>query len=66
MKVVSPSWTQSALQTPITLYAPMCIENPHIQTDIWTGIPTNQYLAKGQSFKHSPIGPRWYAPLLSC
>ena len=66
MKKVSPSWTQSALQTLATLYALLCTENPHIQTDIWTGIPPTHYLQKGQSFKHSPIGPRWYAPPLSC
>ena len=44
----------------------MCIENLHIQTDVWTGIPTTQYLLKGQSSKHSAIGPRWYAPPQIC
>ena len=58
MKEISPSWTQSALQTLTTLYTPLCIENPHIETDIWIGIPTTQYLQKGLSFKHAPIGPR--------
>ena len=64
MKEVFLSWTQSALQTLTTQYTPLCIENPHIQTDILTEIPTIQYLQKGQSFKHSPT--RWYAPPCSC
>ena len=66
MKEVSPSWTISALQTLSTLYTSLFIGNPHIQTNSWTGIPTTQYLQKGLSFKHLSIGPRWYAPPLSC
>ena len=46
MKVIFPSWTLSALQTPTALYTLLCIENLHTQTDIWIGILTTQYLQK--------------------
>ena len=46
MKETFLSWTLSALPTPTILYTPLCIEKPHIQRDIWTGIPTILYLQK--------------------
>ena len=50
MKEVSPSWTQGALQTLMTLYTPLCIENPQIQTDLWTEFqPPN--ISKNQVFQ---------------
>ena len=60
----SLSWTQNALQTLITLYTPLCIENPHIVTDIWTGIPTTEYLQKAHSSTHPQGQDSMLSPLI--